>query len=92
MKLKSLMEREGWTQADAAMHLGVSQGHLSKVLADKNPAGPKLRRGMAALLNETVSAPDELDQWLVGVRNAAAHSAEFRRLVEAAMQIMHYRN
>lgn len=83
--LRALMDANGWTQAVTAARLGISQGHLSKVLRGRHRAG----RRLAASLSRATDAEPKRSPWLAEVSKAADASADFRAAVEAMLRLMH---
>ena len=81
------MLASGLTQVELARRLGVSQGHLSKVLKGVVAPGGKVRKAVAERLSDIDPEPSR-DEWLRRVAEAADNSSEFRRLVVAALRLM----
>lgn len=84
------MAREQISQRALAAHLGISQGHLSKVLSSKHPGGKMVRRILTNWLDPAeqeaerhVPAEEEL---LRAARAAAGGSTQVMHLLA---QMMH---
>jgi transcriptional regulator with XRE-family HTH domain len=85
--LSAYARDRGLTQVELAQRLGISQGHLSKILMAKVAPGPKLARKIELLLGHaSTGAP--ASQWGAAVIDAAEASPEFRNLVDAALSLM----
>jgi transcriptional regulator with XRE-family HTH domain len=88
--LNSLRTSRGWSQEDVSCALGMTQGHLSKVLGRKVPISPKMRVKLNALLasrdsDETGAVKLESDLIL-----AVRSSSPFRALMRAALDMQKY--
>jgi transcriptional regulator with XRE-family HTH domain len=84
--LDNFRKEHGMTQGDLARRLSVSQPHLSRVISGSVPPGDKLRFRIVQLFSERT--PEEQTEWLKKVAAAEANSRSFRRLVDAALEIL----
>ncbi len=85
--LNSLRDSMGWSQHDLGRALEISQGHISKVLAEKAAISRKLRVRIAALLsNQSPAKPNDrrIESDLI---LAFRRSPRFRTLVSAALEM-----
>lgn len=83
-----LMDRDGLSQQALAEHIGVSQGHLSKMLKGKMRPNTRAMRRLRAFVEK--AEPLTLDpEALIGAAGKAIRTSDdFRTLVEAALRIM----
>ncbi|WBK02355.1 helix-turn-helix domain-containing protein [Methylocystis parvus] len=86
-KIKRIIRRENWTQAEVAKKLGISQGHLSKVLRSKSTPRPELQAKIDRLL-ETYGGRISPGELASRVEQAALKSSHFRAMIEAALKIV----
>lgn len=87
--LEKLRREHGLTQTELASQLGVTQSHLSRVIAGAVPPGNKLEYRIGRLLAERPG--EDADEWLQSVKEAAGRSRAFRTLVNSALAIMRRR-
>jgi len=85
--LEQFRKANGLNQDELARTLGVSQPHLSRVIAGTSAAGNKLLFRIRALLDGQ-RRPLLGDRWLMDVAAAAKRSKSFRRLVSSAMELL----
>jgi transcriptional regulator with XRE-family HTH domain len=85
--LERFRKANGLNQDELARRLGVSQPHLSRVIAGTSAPGNKLLYRIRDLLEVR---PDRAsgDKWLMEVAKAAKRSKSFRRLVSSAMDLL----
>jgi transcriptional regulator with XRE-family HTH domain len=89
-ELASLRTSKGWSQKDVSRALGTSQGHLSKVFAQKAPVSRKIRVRLRLLLANR-DADEASDARLEGDLIAALrNSSPFRALMRAALEMHKY--
>jgi transcriptional regulator with XRE-family HTH domain len=85
--LENFRRVRGLNQGELARRLGVSQPHISRVIAGEILAGNKLRLRIEKLL--AVERQAEVPgKWLAKVGATALLSEDFRRLVNLAMKIL----
>jgi len=58
MKLRTWMEAAGWSQMDLADELGVSQAHISRVLAGRRGASDRLKTLVHSVTGGEVTPAD----------------------------------
>jgi len=82
------MERERLSQRQLALVVGVSQGHLSKVLSHRHPATARAARRLEGWLAQGGRRETHDARRMLGIaaERAAGDSAKGRRLL---MQMMH---
>jgi transcriptional regulator with XRE-family HTH domain len=89
--LENYRRRNGLTQTELASSLRVSQSHLSRLLSEGAQPGIKLRRRVSKLLRGSQAAGHDTE-WSRAVTEMAARSPSFRKLVNAAMDILDQRS
>jgi plasmid maintenance system antidote protein VapI len=82
--LRSLIARQGWTQAELRPALGVSQGHISKLIHGRAALTPRMRSRVAALLNGSPVPGSPLEARVIAAMQA---SPKLRRLFEVALEM-----
>ncbi len=86
-EFRRLMRAKGWTQQDAARRLGISQGHLSKLLRGDSEPRPLLLLKFDRLLASRVGRASARDV-AESVQRAASASPEFAALIQAALALV----
>jgi transcriptional regulator with XRE-family HTH domain len=81
-----LMNANGWSQKDLADRLGVTQGHLSKVINGRVPAGARLRKKIGGIPKG--NGKPRIEPWLENVRAAGAKSRHAKAAIEAIARIV----
>jgi predicted transcriptional regulator len=84
--LERLRRQRGLTQIEIASQLGISQAHLSRIISGATAPGNKLEFRITKLLGG--EHPKNTHEWLARIEQAAARSADFRALVNAALKIV----
>lgn len=85
-QIRSLMDSRGWTQADLARELSISQGYVSRLIRGSLLPGRMLKLRISRII-EVGAASEHTDGLGARVELAAAASPEFRALIEAALRI-----
>lgn len=85
--LVRLRAATGWSQTRMAKELGVSQGHLSRLLRGLSRPRPSLERRIEALAAREGAVELSLEALGKRVARAARRSPEFRTLVETALHL-----
>jgi transcriptional regulator with XRE-family HTH domain len=87
-RTRRLIDREGLSQQSLAQRIGISQGHLSKMLAGR--MGPKTRamRRLRAFVDVAESPARNARELAAAAEEAIRTSRDFRALIEAALRIM----
>jgi transcriptional regulator with XRE-family HTH domain len=82
-------ERDRWeiNQDGLAELLGISQGHLSKIMSGKVRAGRRTAARIRDLAGTAQRGQQKPDQWLSAVEEAAKRSLPFRTVVNAALKM-----
>jgi predicted transcriptional regulator len=73
MKLAEWMRRRGLTQADVAHRLGISQGHVSRLLALKR--GARMSAGLAAAIKKETRGAVTAAAWAQKATHRPARNA-----------------
>jgi transcriptional regulator with XRE-family HTH domain len=87
-KLNAEMDSRGFGQQDLARLLGISQGHLSKILTGRVAPGRRTVSKMRALISSSAQCSGGTGGWLSAVDAAARRSRPFRSLVNAALEMV----
>jgi len=82
------MRRRGLGQSDVAAALGVTQGHLSKVIAGRVPVSDRLDREIRSFLSSLDREPIGSTELSTLVDHAIRESADFRTLVRSALRMV----
>lgn len=84
--VERILVRTGWTQAQLAARLGVTQGHLSKVKRGLAPGSRKLAENLDSI---GVTPPRRaLAPWLDLVREAGSKSRDAKIAIEAIARVV----
>lgn len=83
-QVRELRSQRGWSQNELALALGVSQGHMSKVLSGKVTFSSRLYLRVKSLLSDAPPAVSPLEERALVTLRA---SARFRALVVAALDM-----
>jgi hypothetical protein len=83
-RVRELMDCEGWSQVTLGQKLRVSQGHLSKIIAQKWPLSPKMRIRIRVLIAGAGADQSHLEARAI---SALRGSQIFRDLVIAALKM-----
>jgi transcriptional regulator with XRE-family HTH domain len=86
-RLNAEMNSRGINQDALAALLGISQGHLSKILSGKTPAGRRTVARARDLLDGNFRVASASDGWLAIVGETARGSSAFRAVVDAALKL-----
>jgi transcriptional regulator with XRE-family HTH domain len=86
-RLIAEMDSRGINQDALATLLGISQGHLSKILSGKIPAGRRTEVRARDLLDVNARKVPTSPGWLVTVGEAARRSSAFKAVVDAALKL-----
>src|ERR1700692_926417 len=89
-RLNAELDLRGINQDALADLLGVSQGHLSKILSGETPAGRRTAAGARQLLDVGTAPPP--GRWLATVGETARGSLAFKAVVDAALKLAETRN
>ncbi|MCK1604696.1 helix-turn-helix transcriptional regulator [Bradyrhizobium sp. 155] len=89
--LDNYRRTRGLTQAELARELRVSQPHLSRLLAAGAKPGVKLRRRASELLAMESRKVSPSSEWSRAVAELAARLPAFKKLVNAAMELLNRR-
>lgn len=87
-RLVTHMRQRGLLQAEAAAALGVSQGHLSKVMAGRVPASARLQVTIDKLIATQSAKPAPASELTILIGTALTESVEFRTIVQAALTLV----
>ena len=91
-RLNAEMDSRGINQDALADLLGISQGHLSKILSGKVRPGRRTSARVRELLDARSDAAPTSDSWLATVDEAARRSRAFKAVVDAALKLADTRN
>ena len=83
-QLRQVMDRRGWTQVALAGSIGVTQGHLSKILSMKVAISRSVRIKIATLVVEGEQNHSPIE---IRTIEALRSSTSFRSLVLAALEM-----
>lgn len=86
-QLNAEMDSRGINQDALAALLGISQGHLSKILSGKAPAGRRTAARARDLLDANSQTASALGGWLATVGETARGSRAFKAVVDAALKL-----
>mgnify|MGYP002479348985 CR=1 FL=1 len=86
-RLNAEMDSRGINQEALAALLGISQGHLSKILSGKTPAGRRTAARARGLLDANSRMAPASHGWLAAVGETARGSSAFRAVVDAALKL-----
>jgi len=82
-QLRDLMDQRGWSQTAISLTLGVTQGHLSKILAGKAPLSKRVKFE----LSEFLVRPNDLHALEKLTLTTLRESSTFRDLINAALRL-----
>lgn len=85
--LDSLRVNKGWSQREVGHVLGISQGHLSKLLDRKVPISLRMRARIRGLLADGDNVEASEIKLETDVIAAVRSSSAFRALVLAALEM-----
>jgi len=91
-RLNAEMDSRGINQDALAALLGISQGHLSKILSGKTPAGRRTAARARNLFDANFHRAPALGGWLLTVGETARGSSAFRAVVDAALKLAEVRS
>lgn len=91
-RLNAEMDSRGINQDALAALLGISQGHLSKILSGKTPVGRRTAARARDLLDENFRTAPASSGWLATVGETARGSSAFRAVVDAALKLANARS
>lgn len=86
-RLNAEMDSRGINQDALADMLGISQGHLSKILSGKTRPGRRTAARARELLDAKALAASASGGWLATVGDAARGSSAFKAIVDAALKL-----
>lgn len=86
-RLIAEMDSRGISQDALANLLGISQGHLSKILSGKTPAGRRTVAKARDLLEVNSRKLPTSGDWLFIVAETARGSSAFRAVIDAALKL-----
>jgi transcriptional regulator with XRE-family HTH domain len=86
-QLEAEMDLREVKQEALAELLGISQGHLSKIMSGKVQAGRRTAARIRQLAGSEPVGRKNADHWLSAVEEAAKRSLPFRTVVNAALKM-----
>jgi transcriptional regulator with XRE-family HTH domain len=86
-RLNAEMDLRAINQDALAALLGISQGHLSKILSGGTPAGRRTAARARDLLDANPRTAPASGGWLAAVGETARRSSEFKAVVDAALKL-----
>jgi transcriptional regulator with XRE-family HTH domain len=86
-RLNAEMDSREMNQNALAQLLGISQGHLSKILSGKIRPGRRTSARMRELLDARSVAGPASGRWLTAIDQAARGSSAFKVIVNAALRL-----
>lgn len=86
-RLNAEMDSRGINQDALAALLGISQGHLSKILSGKTPVGRRTAARARDLLDANSRTTLASGGWLATVGETARGSSAFKAVVDAALKL-----
>jgi len=86
-RLNAEMDSRGINQDALAALLGISQGHLSKILSGKTSAGRRTAARARELLDANSHTAPASGGWLATVGETACRSSAFKAVVDAALRL-----
>jgi len=86
-RLSAEMDSRGINQDALAALLGISQGHLSKILSGRTPVGRRTAARARELLDVSSRTVLTSRGWLEIVGDAARQSPAFKAVVDAALKL-----
>ncbi|WP_456813804.1 helix-turn-helix domain-containing protein [Bradyrhizobium sp. USDA 4529] len=85
-QVQKLLDSRGWNQSQLAAELGISQGHLSKVVRGLAPGSRKIIDRLDGVINRTSHRKPE--PWVSIAQEAGAKSSDARIAIEAIARIV----